>query len=115
MTLFDVLVTPTILDMMGIGAKPAQMDGRSWLGVAQRKTTAARRKDLMIEYVGGKGGPPLASAAPHEQEGQVQMQIQADLVNEDLGFINSMFVNATRNGKGSCSANADDELSLKVR
>jgi len=81
-------MAPTILDMMGIGARPSQMDGRSWLpqitamasgspasvgardGAAEvpATTRAPWRTEMLIEY----NGPTVLGAIatieyPHEQ------------------------------------------------
>eukprot|EP00912_Choanoflagellata_sp_UC4_P000617 UC4_evm9s379 len=54
-------LAPTILDMMGIPT-PEQMDGRSWLALAQnRSDKPAPRNKFMVEYSGG-GQPEWAEA-----------------------------------------------------
>lgn len=44
-------LVPTFLDMMGI-EKPEQMDGKSWLPLAQGNSDKSWRHDFLVEYNG---------------------------------------------------------------
>ena len=100
-------LAPTILEMAGMRKKPKQMDGRSWLGLVKGTRNTAWRTEFMVEYSGGNplpnGGPsPNGADTPMDGECSKDLQLEAN------AFAASM---PTRTS--SCSANADDELSIK--
>ena len=103
-------IAPTILDMAGVPVPPI-MDGHSWLPVVQG-TGSRWRTSFMVEYSGGNPLPnERGEEVGAEDSSTVSVSVSAtsaEVQAEDDAFAGSLPVQRT----SSCSASADDELSL---
>jgi N-acetylglucosamine-6-sulfatase len=115
-------LAPTILDIMGFSATPAQMDGASWLPQlmdeksemdeksVQRSERSAWRTEMLIEYNGpsfnsdaGAGSTAGSAAHPHEHpldHLEVDVDDQGELF--DMLASDRIDTRAGSGGSGGC-------------
>ena len=90
-TAVHVDLSPTLLDMMGMPATPTQMDGRSWLPLAQARVRedVSPRSRFLVEYSGG-GQPEWAPAWDEHDHNDESSCVRVNSADE--------------NGLGGCKA-----------